>query len=64
MIDSPVVNAGDQPMRLSAAMIDNIRLRVSPEEKHALRVAAIKRGLTLSEYIREAATDAARRIAA
>ena len=51
-------------MRLSAAMIDNIRLRVSPEEKHALRVAAIKRGLTLSEYIREAATDAARRIAA
>jgi uncharacterized protein (DUF1778 family) len=51
-------------MRLSAAMIDNIRLRVSPEEKHVLRVAAIKRGLTLSEYIREAATDAARRIAA
>jgi uncharacterized protein (DUF1778 family) len=51
-------------MRLSAAMIDNIRVRVSSEEKHALRAAAMKRGLTLSEYIREAAADAARRIAA
>jgi uncharacterized protein (DUF1778 family) len=51
-------------MRLSAAMIDTIRIRVSPEEKRALRAAAIKRGLTLSEYIREAATGVARRIAA
>ncbi len=51
-------------MRLSAAMIENIRLRVSPEEKRSLRAAAMKRGLTLSEYIREVATDAARRAVA
>ena len=47
-------------MRLSAAMIDNIRFRVSPEEKRSLRAAASRRGLTLSEYIRESATKAAR----
>jgi uncharacterized protein (DUF1778 family) len=51
-------------MRLATAMIENIKLRVSPEEKQSLRVAAMKRGLTLSEYIRETATEAARRIAA
>lgn len=51
-------------MRFSAAMLDNIRLRISDDEKRALLAAAAKRGLTLSEYIREAATDAARRIAA
>ncbi|WP_192182205.1 plasmid mobilization protein [Mesorhizobium amorphae] len=51
-------------MRLSAAMIENIRLRVSPEEKHALRAAAMRRGLTLSEYIREAASQACQRAAA
>lgn len=51
-------------MRLSAAMLDNIRLRISDDEKRTLLAAAARRGLTLSEYIREAATDAARRIAA
>ena len=51
-------------MRLSAAMLDNIRLRISDDEKRMLLAAAAKRGLTLSEYIREAVTDAARRIAA
>jgi uncharacterized protein (DUF1778 family) len=51
-------------MRLSAAMLDNIRLRISDDEKRTILAAAAKRGLTLSEYIREAATDAARRIAA
>lgn len=51
-------------MRFSAAMLDNIRLRISDDEKRTLLAAAAKRGLTLSEYIREAATDAARRIAA
>ena len=51
-------------MRLSAAMIDNIRLRVSPDEKLSLRTAAARRGLTLSEYVREVATEAARRAAA
>lgn len=48
-------------MRLSPAMIGNIRLRVSPEEKRALRTAAARRGLTLSEYIRKTATEAAMR---
>lgn len=51
-------------MRLSAAMLDNIRLRISDDEKRTILAAAAKRGLTLSEYIREAAVDAARRIAA
>ena len=46
-------------MRLSAAMIENIRLRVSPEEKRSLRAAASRRGLSLSEYVRETATSAA-----
>jgi uncharacterized protein (DUF1778 family) len=51
-------------MRLSAAMIENIRLRVSPEEKRSLRAAAMKRGLTLSEYVRESAVGAAQRAVA
>ena len=51
-------------MRLSPAMIDNIRLRISHDEKRTLLQAAAKRGLTLSEYIRETATEAARRVAA
>ncbi|MER9412890.1 hypothetical protein [Mesorhizobium sp. M0589] len=38
-------------------MIENIRLRVSPEEKAELRAAAVDRGLTLSEYIREASEE-------
>jgi uncharacterized protein (DUF1778 family) len=52
------------PTRLATAMIEDIKVRVSPEEKHTLRTAALKRGVTLSEYIREAATEAARRVAA
>ncbi|RWO25795.1 MAG: DUF1778 domain-containing protein [Mesorhizobium sp.] len=51
-------------MRLSAAMIENIRLRVTQEEKSALRAAAMTRGLTLSEYIREAASQGSQRAAA
>jgi hypothetical protein len=51
-------------MRLAIAMIEDIKVRVSPEEKHTLRTAAMKRGVTLSEYIRDVATEAARRIAA
>lgn len=50
-------------MRLATAMIENIKLRVSPEEKQSLRVAATQRGLTLSEYVREVATEAAQRVA-
>lgn len=51
-------------MRSRTAMIDNIRLRVSAEEKAALRIAASRRGLSLSEYIRERATETARRVVA
>lgn len=51
-------------MRLAAAMIENIKLRVSPEEKQSLRTAAMKRGVTLSEYVRKAATKAAQKVAA
>lgn len=51
-------------MRLATAMIEDIKVRVSPEEKHALRAAAMKRGMTLSAYVRDVATEAARRIAA
>ncbi len=51
-------------MRLATAMIEDIKVRVSPEEKHALRAAAIKHGLSLSAYVREVATEAARRVAA
>lgn len=46
------------------AMIENIRLRVSIEEKAALRIAASRRGLTLSEYIRETVANVAQRAAA
>lgn len=51
-------------IRFSSAMTDNIRIRISDAEKRTLLAAAAKRGLTLSEYIRDAATDAARSIAA
>ncbi|WP_202297435.1 plasmid mobilization protein [Mesorhizobium sp. 131-2-1] len=40
-------------------MAENIRLRVSPEEKRMLRIAAMRRGVTLSEYVRQAAQEAA-----
>lgn len=51
-------------MRLATAMIEDIKVRVSPEEKITLRTAAMKRGQSLSAYVREVATEAARRIAA
>lgn len=38
--------------------------QLTPEEKSALRAAAMRRGLTLSEYIREAASQASQRAAA
>ena len=46
-------------MRPQPAMIENIRLRVSVEEKAALRNAARRRGITVSEYIRDVARRAA-----
>lgn len=51
-------------MRLRSAMVENIRLRVSVEEKDKLRIAAACKGLTLSEYMRHVATEAASRVAA
>jgi uncharacterized protein (DUF1778 family) len=41
-----------------------IHVRVTREQEDVLRLAARRRSMTISEYIREAATDAARRIAA
>lgn len=51
-------------MRNRVAMIDNIRLRISADEKRALSHAAERRGLTLSQYIRELAISAAAKVAA
>ncbi|RLP26008.1 DUF1778 domain-containing protein [Mesorhizobium sp. YM1C-6-2] len=51
-------------MRLATAMIEDIKVRVSAEQKRALRAAAVKQGLTLSQYVREVATKAAARAAA
>ncbi|MGX5806203.1 plasmid mobilization protein [Bradyrhizobium sp. Arg314] len=51
-------------MRLRVSMIENIRVRVTPQEKLALRTAARKRGLTLSEFVRETATEASSRVEA
>lgn len=44
-------------MRLRVAMAENIKLRVSPEEKRALRNAAMQRGLSLSDFIRSIASE-------
>jgi uncharacterized protein (DUF1778 family) len=51
-------------MRSRIAMIDNIRLRISADEKRALARAAERHGLTLSQFIREQAISAAARVAA
>ncbi len=51
-------------MRLATAMIEDIKVRVSPDEKLTLRAAAMKLGMSLSAYVREVATEAARRVAA
>lgn len=51
-------------MRTRVAMIDNIRLRISADEKRTLASAAERRGLTLSEFIREQAISAAAKVAA
>jgi uncharacterized protein (DUF1778 family) len=51
-------------MRFSAAMIDNIRFRVSPAEKRALAAAAARQGKTLSEFLRDAVSETAQRVGA
>lgn len=47
-------------MRQTAAMTDMVKARVSTPEKQSLRVAARRRGLTVSEFIRQAAIGASR----
>jgi uncharacterized protein (DUF1778 family) len=45
-------------------MPDRIRLRVLPQEKQAMQDAAARRGLSLSEFIRQAAAHAVQQVAA
>ncbi|GAA4121518.1 hypothetical protein ACFFTN_21010 [Aminobacter aganoensis] len=51
-------------MRLTDAMIENIRLRVSPGEKRRFAEIAKERGLTLSDLVRLSLTEATKRVAA
>lgn len=47
-------------MRHDVAMIERVSSRVSPQEKQRMMKAARRLGLSLSEYIREAALRDAR----
>lgn len=51
-------------MRLSEPMDELIQVRVARDEKRGLIEAARKQGQSLSDFLREAATEAARRVAA
>jgi uncharacterized protein (DUF1778 family) len=51
-------------MRFEQAMDGLIQIRVGRTEKQALRVAATRKGLTLSEYVRETAIQAVAKVAA
>lgn len=51
-------------MQFSGVMNDQIRIRVSEEEKRFLADVARKTGQTLSGMIRDAVTEAAKRAAA
>ncbi|MDR7221693.1 plasmid mobilization protein [Aminobacter aminovorans] len=51
-------------MRFSEAMDGMIKVRVSHDEKRALKEAARQRGLTLSEMLRVTATEATSRVGA
>ncbi|MER9658564.1 DUF1778 domain-containing protein [Mesorhizobium sp. M0159] len=55
--NNPGFKRGSTLMRLRVAMAENIKLRVSPEEKRALRAAAMQRGLSLSGFIRQVAAQ-------
>ena len=48
-------------MRLDDAMRDQIRIRITHDEKRLLMEAARTRGQTLSDLLRTSATEAARR---
>jgi hypothetical protein len=51
-------------MRQKQRLESLIHVRVTRELEDALRLAARRRAMTISEYIREAAIDASRRVAA
>ena len=51
-------------MRFSEPMSDLIQVRVAHDEKRRLIEIARKRGMTLSDFLRETAIEAARRVAA
>jgi hypothetical protein len=51
-------------MRFAEAMDDLIKVRVARDEKRCLIEIARKRGMTLSDFLCETSTDAARRVAA
>ena len=51
-------------MRFSEAMSETIQVRVARDEKRRLAELARIRGLTISDLLRVAASDAIRRVAA
>ena len=51
-------------MRFSDAMSETIQVRVARDEKRRLAELARIRGLTISDLLRVAASDAIRRVAA
>lgn len=51
-------------MRFSDPMNDLIQVRVSRTEKRRLKDFARQQGMTLSDFLRETATEAARQMAA
>jgi uncharacterized protein (DUF1778 family) len=55
---------GDWPMRKRERLEGLIHVRMTREQEGVLRLAAHRQGVTISEYIRQAATEAVRRVAA
>ena len=51
-------------MRLSEPMNELIKVRVGSDEKRRLIEIARQRGVTLSDFLRETATEATQRVAA
>ncbi len=49
-------------MRFDERMRGIVMARVSPDEKRTFIEAAPRQGLTLSEFLRETASEAARRV--
>ena len=47
-------------MRFHKAMSELIQIRIAPAEKRQLRKVARARGVTLSDFVRQAVTEATR----